>query len=217
MNAGSTSTGSSERPQGRPADVASGELQDRLLDAAETLFAEHGFDAVPLRRIADESGVTPALVHYYFGSKKKLLYAVIDRAVRQLADGLSAMKTTEEVHIEDLASLLFSMASKHPAMPRLITREVLLSGGETREVFTRDYAPRLGGALPGLIARARAAGRIDPSLDDGAAALMLLSLCIFPFIAQNLAGPVLGIRYDREGLDAYLLQVRSLLKGGMLP
>jgi len=212
-----TKNSTAERSRGRPADIKSGELQDRLLDIAETLFADQGYAATSVRHLADQVGVNPALVHYYFGSKRKLLLAVMDRAVTQLADGLSSMKQSGKAQIEDVAKLFFSMASKHPAMPKLITREVLLSAGETREIFTRDYAPRLGGALPALIAREKQLGRVRKDMDDGAAAMMLLSLCIFPFIARNVAEPVLGIRYTDEGLQDYLRQITVLLEGGMKP
>jgi len=202
-----------ERPRGRPPGLKSGALQEKLLDAAERLFAEYGFDAVPVRRVAEEAGVNPALVHYYFGSKRKLLYAVIERAITHLAAGLSAMQESGPERITDVTALLFGTAAAHPALPRLVTREVLLSGGRTRDVFARDYAPRLGGALPGLIRKAQKAGRIGRGLDPGVITLVVLGLCLFPFIARSLAEPVLGIEYNEAGLDRYLEQVNRLLTG----
>jgi AcrR family transcriptional regulator len=217
MNRFTMSVGTTERSRGRPSDLKSGEIQDRLLDIAEELFADQGFAATSVRELAERAGVNPALIHYYFGSKKKLLFATIDRAVLQLSEELSTMQKSGTGRIEDLAELFFTMAAGHPAIPKLITREVMLSGGETREIFTRDYAPKLGGALPKLIAKEKELGRISEDLDDGAAALMLLSLCIFPFIARNIAEPVLGIQYNQDGLQDYLQQVTTLLERGMTP
>src|SRR5690349_5665465 len=54
------------RAPGRPA-AAGPELRARLLDAALACFVRSGIAATPLRAIATEAGVTPALVHYYFG------------------------------------------------------------------------------------------------------------------------------------------------------
>jgi AcrR family transcriptional regulator len=217
MNVSMTKTSPAERSRGRPAGVKSGELHDLLLDIAESLFADQGFAATSVRELADRAGVNPALVHYYFGSKKRLLFAVMDRAVKPLAEGLSSMRQSGDARIEDIAALFFSMAARHPAMPKLMTREVLLSGGETRDVFARDYAPKLGGALPALIAREKQQGRIRKDMDDGAAALMILSLCVFPFVARNLAEPVLGIGFTETGLRDYLKQITALLEGGMKP
>ncbi len=53
--------------------------KDKLMDAAEKLFARRGFHGVSLRDITGEAGVDLALVNYHFGSKKQLLAAVIER------------------------------------------------------------------------------------------------------------------------------------------
>jgi AcrR family transcriptional regulator len=58
--------------------------KDRILDAAERLFAEHGFDGVSLRTIIAEAGVNLAAVHYHFHSKEALLDAVFARRVAPL-------------------------------------------------------------------------------------------------------------------------------------
>lgn len=50
-----------------------------VLDAAEELFALHGYDGVTVRQIAKLSGVDVALPNYYFGSKRELLDAVFER------------------------------------------------------------------------------------------------------------------------------------------
>ncbi|MDT8916156.1 helix-turn-helix domain-containing protein [Amycolatopsis sp. PS_44_ISF1] len=53
--------------------------QERILCAAEELFAESGFEATPTSRIAERAGVPKGLVHYYFRRKSDLLAALVDR------------------------------------------------------------------------------------------------------------------------------------------
>ena len=67
------------RPVGRPR-VDRSEAQSRIaiLDAAEELFAKHGFDATPTRKIAKKAKVTTGLVFYYFPTKEDLLKALIE-------------------------------------------------------------------------------------------------------------------------------------------
>lgn len=50
--------------------------QTSLLDAAERLFAEHGYDGVSLRAVAAEAASQLALIHYHYGSKADLYRAV---------------------------------------------------------------------------------------------------------------------------------------------
>lgn len=57
-----------------PADTAA-----RILDAAEVLFAEHGFSDTSLRSITTRAGVNLAAVNYHFGSKTALVQAVFER------------------------------------------------------------------------------------------------------------------------------------------
>ena len=53
--------------------------KERILAAAEELFADSGFDATPTSRIAERAGVPKGLVHYYFNCKKDLLAALVAR------------------------------------------------------------------------------------------------------------------------------------------
>ncbi len=53
------------------------EKQIRILQVAEKLFAEKGFDGTSIRNISKEAEVNIAMVSYYFGSKEKMLEALI--------------------------------------------------------------------------------------------------------------------------------------------
>jgi AcrR family transcriptional regulator len=58
--------------------------KERLLDAAEQLFAQRGFHGVSLRDITEAAGVDVALVSYHFGSKRALFTAVFERRAEVL-------------------------------------------------------------------------------------------------------------------------------------
>lgn len=60
--------------------------KDRILDAAEALFAKHGFDGVSMRMVADEAEVDLALSSYHFGNKRGLFDAVLLRRAEVLND-----------------------------------------------------------------------------------------------------------------------------------
>lgn len=72
--------------------------QDRLLDAAEMLFAQRGFHAVSVRDITRSAKVDVSLVHYHFGSLRELLAQVIARRAtivnRARLDALQAVQRT---------------------------------------------------------------------------------------------------------------------------
>ena len=58
--------------------------KDRILDAAERLFSEHGFDGTSLRAVTDEAEANLAAVSYHFGGKLRLFQAVFERVLVQL-------------------------------------------------------------------------------------------------------------------------------------
>jgi AcrR family transcriptional regulator len=55
------------------------DTKQRILDAAERLFAEHGYEGASLRAIIADAKVNLAAVHYHFHTKEALLLAVVDR------------------------------------------------------------------------------------------------------------------------------------------
>ena len=65
-----------ERKQRRDAAATS----EQILDAAEKLFAEHGFAHVSVREISEAAGVTKSLIHHHYGAKDALWKAVKERA-----------------------------------------------------------------------------------------------------------------------------------------
>ncbi|WP_324656517.1 TetR/AcrR family transcriptional regulator [Burkholderia thailandensis] len=68
----------------RQASRQSGGTKARILDAAEDLFIEHGFEAMSMRQITSRAAVNLAAVNYHFGSKEALIHAMLSRRLDQL-------------------------------------------------------------------------------------------------------------------------------------
>src|SRR6188768_2729855 len=65
--------------KGMPLDATSADTKTRILDAAELLFTEHGFEATSLRSLTAAASVNLAAVNYHFGTKEELFQAVLTR------------------------------------------------------------------------------------------------------------------------------------------
>ena len=65
--------------------LAPAQRREQILDAANALFAERGYDEVSIEDIANAAGVTRGLVHHYFGGRKQVYIALLERlgAVRE--------------------------------------------------------------------------------------------------------------------------------------
>jgi AcrR family transcriptional regulator len=73
-----------KRP-GRP-EGGNGKMRAEIMDAAEVIFANHGYAGTTLREISQHAGVTQALITYYFGSKFDLFSETFLRRATVIAD-----------------------------------------------------------------------------------------------------------------------------------
>jgi AcrR family transcriptional regulator len=73
--------------------------KDRILGAAEVLFARRGFDGASLRQLTTAAGVNLAAVNYHFGSKEKL----VEQVFRRRLDALNARRLEALAKVEGRA------------------------------------------------------------------------------------------------------------------
>lgn len=157
-----------ERRAGTPRDPA--ETRERLLDAAERLFAEEGIGRTSLRAITLAAGVNVAAIHYHFGSKEALLEAVFDRRIapvnRERLDRLDVIEQAApdgplplDAVVEAFLAPLFQLVGNPSAgrlavlFGRLQTEPVELLARLLREQFgeiARRFCHALGRAVPDL-------------------------------------------------------------------
>ena len=164
-----------------------------ILDAAETLFAKRGFEAVSLQEIGDTAGLSRGTPNYFFGSKQDLYVAVLERAfadreeattrafapVRAWCDSPRARPLREPLTraIESYMSFLLA----RPAFVRLIVREELRGGEGLRLAQRESTAMRDALAAVRAVARKRSLRSFD--VDD--AVLVLVSLTFSPLSQQS--------------------------------
>ena len=129
--------GNALRTFDREAPVAT---KDRILDAAEALFMEHGFEATSLRSITTAAGVNLAAVNYHFGSKEELFQAVLTRRLdpmnQERVDLLSALERAaapEAVRCEQILSAMFVPALR-------LARDPERGGKDFLRLLGRAYA-----------------------------------------------------------------------------
>jgi AcrR family transcriptional regulator len=124
--------------------------KDKILDTAERLIGEQGYDATSLRHVIAEAGVNLAAVHYHFGSKEELLDAVVLRKAAPVNEARLARLTRVEEEAGDgppnlekvLESFLIptaEAASRNPGFVRLMGR--MLAEGMMPQIVERHFQP----------------------------------------------------------------------------
>jgi AcrR family transcriptional regulator len=110
--------------------VKAEQTRQQILETAQRLFAEFGYDATSIQMIADEMGLTKAAVYYHFRAKIDMLHAAmqpgIDRLARLLdeAESMRGRRARAEYMIDGLVTFLVEnrhytvMAMNDPAAKR---------------------------------------------------------------------------------------------------
>ncbi|MBZ5621406.1 MAG: TetR family transcriptional regulator [Acidobacteriia bacterium] len=126
------------------------DTKQRILDTAERLFAEHGYDATSLRQIIAEAEVNLAAIHYHFGSKEELLdelilrkaepvneqrIALLERVVAQAGMGPLAVEKVLEAFMAPMSAT----ADQNPQFVRLMGR--LHAEGRLPALIERHFQP----------------------------------------------------------------------------
>lgn len=103
----------------------------RILDAAERLFSQRGFDAVTLRQIAKEADVDLALPNYYFGRKQQVFEATFKRRAKKLNDW----------RLDALDAAIAAAAPKPPSVRAIMEAYLkpILTGPHITQPGWREY------------------------------------------------------------------------------
>lgn len=103
-------------------------VQERILNGAEELFASSSYSATRISDIAAKAGVNQAMVHYYFDTKEKLYQAVLERLFRQWESYLE-QQSWENVHPEQVLRQYvkshFEIKCKIPNLYKIFHKEAL--------------------------------------------------------------------------------------------
>ena len=186
-----------------------------ILDAAEALFADLGFEVVSMERIGHAAGLSRGAPGYFFGSKKALYRAVLQRMfdsaealVEETRHGIAAAPPDDadralEIVVENLLEFLY----ERPHFLTLVERETLRRSGVTGG--TRAHLSLLRTALEAI------AGELQVDMPEKDQLLLsLLGLCWFP-LANPLLIRDLGGRLDRRFVEARKRHVVALLRAGV--
>ena len=157
-------------------------VQDRLLDVAEELFCEHGFEGASVRDIAAAAQCNIASVNYYFGGKDKLYLEVWRRHLGAMRDtrvaSIKKVMSQEgtEPSLEDLLTsyanaFVEPLVDKHTGgrFIRLMARE-MVDKHLPQNVLVEEMV------IPVMTALQQALMRICPGLDQDTGRLAILSV-----------------------------------------
>jgi len=134
---------------------------ERILDAAEELFAERGYNGTTLRDVATRVGVQPPSLYNHFASKDALYAAVLERGIGPLMELLVRSAAAPADQPSDpgrLVSDVMAILARRPGLPRLVQHETLAGGQRLTPILRSWIVPAFERAHE-LVAASPASGR----------------------------------------------------------
>jgi TetR/AcrR family fatty acid metabolism transcriptional regulator len=163
--------------------------RDRILTAAERIFARHGFFAAKVSDVAKEAGVADGTIYLYFKSKDDLLISLFERRMRQLNTALKdaiAGKPPRE-QLRAFIRTYLQLVHDEPAAAEVLTIELRQSAKFMKEYDNVELADFLR-MLAGVVT----ATSLDSAVPAHMAARMIFGILDELVIAWVLAKAPLG-------------------------
>lgn len=134
---------------GAPLSERGARTRRKLLDAAEQVFGDHGYDAASIVKITENAGVAQGTFYLYFESKRQIFDELVDdlnRRVRQAMSEGAASGTTRTERERLGFAAYFNFTAEHPKLYRIIRQAEFVSP----EAMHRHYARIAEGYVEGL-------------------------------------------------------------------
>jgi TetR/AcrR family transcriptional regulator len=168
--------------------------EERILDAARTVFIRKGMYGARMQDIADEAGINKALLHYYFKNKEKLFEEIFMEAAAKLFPRINMIFTSDEllfVKIEQFCDEYINVAIENPYLPLFVLNEMNRDPVYFMNKLWGKNRPQPQKFLQQIAAEVKQ-GKIK-DISPLQLLMNLLSMTIFPFIAKPVFQMNLGI------------------------
>jgi TetR/AcrR family fatty acid metabolism transcriptional regulator len=164
---------------GRPSSGSgSGDKRERILDAAERVFARAGFFAARVSEIAKEAGVADGTIYLYFKSKDDLLISLFESRMehvnQMLADAISR-ETSPRAKLLTFVYEYLDLVRRQPSVAEVLTIELRQSSKFMKSFSNPRFADFLR-LLGSVIAEGQAAGELDSTIPAPVAARMIFGI-----------------------------------------
>ena len=170
--------------------------EQQILEAAEQEFLEKGYDGARTTSIAKATGVTHAMLHYYFRTKEQLFEHIIDKKMSEIVPLMTHLFGNSDLplvkRIEEAVSVHFDFVVANPDLPRFLINEVL-PHKERCDLFRSkiENVLYLVDNLQREVNEAAASGEVE-QFNVLLLFQSVLSLNIFPSVMANMIENLLG-------------------------
>lgn len=189
-----------------------------ILQVAEQLFADRGFDAVSIQAVAQNARVSKANVFHHFGSKEGLYLGVLRSACQRAAPLLQTLVKEGEdfpARVEHFAKAHLAYLLAHPGTMRLLLRELLQSDARRGQELAEQAVGENFTRLIGILREGQRRGELRATVDPAIAAALLVGADVFLFQARPVLRHLEGVGFA-DAPERYSEGLVDILLHGLL-
>jgi len=195
--------------------------EQAILEAAESLFAEKGFDAVSMSAIARLANTSKPNIYHHFKNKDDLYLAVMKTAVQRssaLLDSLEDSPGSFAKHLAEFSAGQLQNILTHSRSTRLILRETLSVSSPRQQEIAEQVVGGVFNKLVAMIRSGQQDNEFRKDLDPALAAFMIVATNMFFFQAGSVMQhiPEAGFPNDSSLFNQGVMDIlfKGLLKEG---
>ncbi len=192
--------------------------EQAILTAAESLFAEKGFDAVSMSAIARLANTSKPNIYHHFKNKDELYLAVMKTAVQRtsiLLDSLETAPGSYAEHLSDFSAGQLQNILTHKLSTQLILREALSGSPRRGQDIAKHVVGEVFTRLVAMVRQGQQENEFRKDLDPSLAAFMIVAANLFFFQAAPIVQHIPEALFSADA-SSYSKGVMDILFNGVL-
>ena len=189
-----------------------------ILQAAEHLFAEKGFDAVSMSAIARLANTSKPNIYHHFRNKSELYLAVMKAAVHRssvLLDTLEHAPGSFSQHLSEFSAGQLTNILSHSRATQLILRETLSGGSQRGQEIAKHVVNEVFERLVDMIRHGQQQKEFRDEIDPALAAFIVVAANMFFFQASPIMQHIPDINFNDDA-GTYSRGVMDILFNGIV-
>lgn len=185
---------------------------EKILESAEEIFHEKGYDGARMQEIADKANINKGLLHYYFKTKDSLFDAIFSLALKRMVANIHSILSME-VPLEEKMDMIIdgymNILSRNSALPRFVVTELNKDADKFIAKHLNSGVKNVFVSFEESVQKEIKAGKIR-KIDSRQLFINMVSMIMFPYVGRPMIQILLGA--DNKSFQTLLNDRRDLIK-----
>lgn len=193
--------------------ITDNSTEQKIIDAAELVFHEKGFDGARMQEIADKANINKGLLHYYFKSKDALFDAIFKMALKRMSGNIHSilkMEITLEEKIDLIIDSYLNLLLRNSSLPRFVITEINKDSDRFIKKYLKGEIDNVFNQFIASVKKEIDAGKIKP-IDPKHLFMNMISMILFPFVGKPMIQVLIAV--DNKEFNKLMMERREHIKG----